>query len=56
MNEFDLSAEGVAREAERQIKEENYRKAVEAAKSKLLSKRSVWQKLFPFTITITRRK
>lgn len=56
MNEFDLSPEGVMREAERQIREENYRKEVEAAKVKLRSKRPLWHKLFPFVITITRRK
>lgn len=42
--------------ARKEIAEEDYRKQVDAMKVVLRSKRSLWQKLFPFEIKITRRK
>lgn len=42
-------------QAEKEIAEEKFKAAVAAEKARLLTKKSVWERLFPFKITITRR-
>lgn len=42
-------------QAKKELEEETYREEVETIKTKLRTKKNIWQKLFPFKITITRR-
>lgn len=41
--------------AKRELEEEVTREKINAMKEKLRNKKSLWQKLFPFKITIERR-
>lgn len=50
----DLS-DRVKREAERELFDEWFRAAVAAEKQRLLARRPLWQRIFPWVITITRR-
>lgn len=45
----------IIEEARQEIAKEEHRKMVEEAKKRLLEKRSLWVKLFPFTLVIKRR-
>lgn len=53
-----LNTDEIEAEALRELREENFRKAVEEAKGRIRERqgRSLLQRLFPFTITIQRRK
>lgn len=50
-----LDLDAVQREAEEQLKQERFRAAVEEKKAQLRAHRSLWARLFPWTITITRK-
>jgi len=54
--EEGMNVDQIMREAQRQLDEEKYLAAVKAAKEKLRNKRPLWERLFPFVITIARRK
>ena len=41
--------------AERQLREEAQRRAIDAEKIKILHRKTIWSRIFPFTITITRK-
>ena len=41
-------------QAEKELKEEKFREDVEEAKEKLRSKKSIWQKIFPYKFKIER--
>lgn len=45
----------IKKKAQAELYEERFREAVDAEKVKILTKKSVWERLFPFKITITRR-
>lgn len=51
-----MNPDEILAEAQRELEREDHRKKVDAAKAKLRSKRPLWERLFPFVITITRRK
>ena len=42
-------------QARAEIKEEDFRAAVDAEKIKIRARSSFWSRIFPFTITISRR-
>ncbi len=51
----NIAAE-VARRAREELDAEHFKAAVEQKKQELRAKRSLWDRLFPFTITIERKK
>lgn len=54
-NDKDFAAT-VRAHATRELLTERFRTAVEQEKAKLRAHRSLWDRLFPWTITITRKK
>lgn len=50
-----MHAGDVNRIAREEVEQERFRAAVEAEKSRLRTHRSLWDRLFPFTITIRRK-
>ena len=46
---------GALEQAKKEIEEEKFREAVEAEKEKLRHKRSFWEVVFPWTITVTKK-
>lgn len=50
-----MSIQDIKEQAEREIAEENRRKAVDEYKARLRIKKTVWEKIFPIKIIITRR-
>jgi hypothetical protein len=53
---MELDVKKVKAAAVAELAEARFRKAVEAEKQRLLTKKVWWHKLFPFVITIQRRK
>ena len=51
-----MSFETIKRQAQIEFEHEQYRAAVEAYKVKLRTKRSVWDRLFPWRIVFVRRR
>lgn len=51
-----IVSDSVRRQAEAELAQEARRLAVDAEKARLLRRRTFWHRLFPFVITITRRK
>lgn len=45
----------ITQTAKEELAEERFRAAVEKEKARLRARRSFWQKVFPYKITITRR-
>jgi hypothetical protein len=50
-----MNIEEIKSQALKEIKEEDFRKAVEKYKQKLRNKKPVWYKLFPYKIILIRR-
>lgn len=50
-----MKVDEIKEQALREIAEEDHRKRIDECKARLRSKRSFWERVFPFTITITRR-
>jgi hypothetical protein len=50
-----MNADEIRKTARDEVAAERFRAAVEAEKLRLRSKRSLWDRLFPFTITIRRK-
>jgi hypothetical protein len=46
----------VRAQAEKEVREEDFRERVEAEKARLREHRSLWQRLFPYRIIIVRIK
>ena len=45
----------IIEQAKKEVAQERFRAAVEAEKSRLRLKRSLWDRIFPFTVTIRRK-
>ncbi|MBB2928377.1 hypothetical protein [Paraburkholderia silvatlantica] len=50
-----MDARAVREQAEAEVRREEFRRAVDAEKLRLLQRKPWWHSLLPFKITITRR-
>lgn len=53
--DFELCPSDIRRTAQAELRYEAFRLAVDAEKARLLRRRTFWSKLFPFTLTFTRK-
>lgn len=54
--EIMQNSDEIFKTAKREVEQENFRAAVEQAKVQLKQSRPFWHRLFPFEISIKRRK
>lgn len=53
---MNLDVKAIKAQAEKELADERFRKEVEKCKAKLRSRRTLWDKLFPFKIVILRKE
>jgi len=51
-----MDIEKIKAEARKEIKEEDFRKAVDEYKAKLRSRKTIWDKIFPYKLMIVKKE